>query len=136
MEKKVYKSKISSGLLIFIYSIIGIDAGVMIILKNWIAILILLLLSLFVIHIFRNTWYKIDGNLLHIRSGFIYNKTIEIGHIRRISSTRSFFSAPALSLDRLEILYNKFDSVVISPEHPEEFVSELKIINPNIESKL
>ena len=133
---KVYKSKISSGLLIFIYSIIGIDALVMIILKNWIAILILLLLSLFIIHIFRNTWYKIEGNLLHIRSGFIYRSTIKIGDVRRISRTRSFFSAPALSLDRLEILYNKFDSVVISPERQEEFVSELKNINPNIESKI
>jgi Bacterial PH domain len=136
MVMKVYKSKISSGLLIFSYSIIGIDVLVMIILKNWIAISILLLLSLFIIHIFRNTWYKIDGDSLHIRSGFIYRSTIKIPQVIRISSTRSFFSAPALSLDRLEILYNKFDSVVISPEHQEEFVRELKNINPNIESKI
>ena len=133
---KIYKSKISSGLLIFIYSIIGIDALVMIFLKNWIAISILLLLSLFILHIFRNTWYRIEGNLLQIKSGFIYRSTIDIGTIKRISSTRSFFSAPALSLDRLEVLYNKFDSVLISPENKEEFVDELKKINPSIQTTL
>lgn len=133
---KIYKSKISSGLLIFIYSIIGIDALVMIFLKNWIAISILFLLSLFILHIFRNTWYRIEGNLLQIKSGFIYRSTIDIGTIKRISSTRSFFSAPALSLDRIEVLYNKFDSVLISPENKEEFVDELKKINPSIQTTL
>jgi hypothetical protein len=136
MAMKVYKSKISLGLLIFIYSVIGIDALIMIILKSWIAIFILLLLSLFILHIFRNTYYKIEGNLLLIRSGFIYRNTIEISQIRKINSTRSFLSAPALSLDRIELLYNKFDYVLISPENKDEFTSDLKTINPNIELKL
>jgi hypothetical protein len=133
---KLYKSKISSGLLIFIYSIIGIDMIIMLFTKSWLGVFILVLLSLFILHIFRNTFYKIDGNLLYVRSSFIYRSTIEIGSIKRISSTRSFFSAPALSLDRLEVLYNKFDSVVISPENKEEFVNELKKINPGIQTAL
>lgn len=130
---KVYKSKISAGLLIFIFSMIGISLAMMIVLENWISIFILLLLSLFVIHTFSNTWYKIDGSVLYIRSGFVYRNEIEISTIKKISSTRSFFSAPALSLDRLEVLYNKFDMVVISPENKEEFFTELKRINSNIE---
>lgn len=129
---KVYKSKISAGLLTFIFSMIGISLAMMIVVENWIAIFILLLLSLFVIHTFSNTWYKIDGRVLYIRSGFVYQNKIEISTIKKISSTRSFFSAPALSLDRLEVLYNKFDMVVISPERKEEFVNDLITLNPHI----
>jgi hypothetical protein len=42
-------------------------------------------------------------------------------------------SSPALSLDRIEIFYNKFDSVIISPKNKADFVAELKSINPAIE---
>lgn len=42
-------------------------------------------------------------------------------------------SSPALSLDRLEVFYNKFDSVIISPQNKEDFIVALQNINPAIE---
>lgn len=101
--------------------------------KIWPGVFILIVVILFIVHLFMNTYYQIDDKLLHIKSGFIYRNTIEIGSITKINRTQSIFSAPSLSFDRVEIHYNKFDTVVISPENKEEFFTELKRINSNIE---
>jgi hypothetical protein len=42
-------------------------------------------------------------------------------------------SAPATSFDRLEILYNSFDTVIISPKDKSGFITHMKTINPSIE---
>ena len=41
-----------------------------------------------------------------------------------------------MSLDRIAIVYNKFDEVLLSPKERDEFINELLKINPNIEIKL
>lgn len=47
--------------------------------------------------------------------------------------TKSPLSSPATSLDRLEIMYNKNESIIISPKDRTGFINELKTINPGIE---
>lgn len=103
---------------------------------NWIAIAILLPVILFVVHMFLTTKYTIEGDKLVIKCGFLYHKTIDINTIRRIAETNNLLSSPATSLDRLEILYGKFDSVLISPRRKAEFINDIKRINPGIEVKL
>ena len=44
-------------------------------------------------------------------------------------------SAPANSFDRIEIIYNKFDSIIISPENKQQFIESLLVINPDIKVK-
>jgi len=85
--------------------------------------------------IFFNTYYAIAKNngTLKVKSGFIINTSIDIETIKKIKNTRTIMSSPALSLDRIEIFYNKFDTVIVSPENKTEFVAELKSINPAIE---
>jgi len=46
--------------------------------------------------------------------------------------TNSILSAPALSFDRIEIFYNRFDSIVISPGDNAAFIADLKEINSAI----
>lgn len=82
-----------------------------------------------------NTKYTIDKNNLNVRCGFLVNINMEISAITKIEHTRSVLSAPALSLDRLEVFYNKFDSVMISPQDSDNFIAQLKNINPTIEVK-
>lgn len=53
--------------------------------------------------------------------------------IKNISETRNPISSPALSLDRLEIVYNRFDSVLISPADKIDFIAELLHRKPDIE---
>jgi len=86
----------------------------------------------FITHMFMATYYIIDGNKLYVRSGFIINIQIDIAAVTKIEPTNTILSAPALSFDRLEIFYNKYDSVVISPGDNAKFIARLKEINPAI----
>lgn len=86
------------------------------------------------IQLFLATYYVVDRGMLTIHGGWLYKrKKIPVASIRKIEETRTFISAPAPSLDRLEIFYNKFDSVVISPEDKAGFIAELTRLNPEIE---
>ncbi len=60
------------------------------------------------------------------------NDKIDIGKISRIRKTKSLISSPAWSLDRIEIFYNKYDSVIISPKNRKEFIQDLQKINSSI----
>ena len=86
--------------------------------------------------LFLNTYYDVSNKVLKISSGGFYKLNIPISKIIKISETISILSSPASSLDRLEIIYNKYDRVMISPKNKSEFISKLLKINPNIEVKL
>ncbi len=128
-----YKSKIGYALVIPIVLILGTTFLVMAYHRIWPGAAVILVTSVFVVHVFATTGYQIDGKQLRIKSSFIVNKHIDIQTIRKISRSNNFISSPATSLDRLELCYNKFDSILISPEDKEGFIRELKAINPNIE---
>ncbi|HWZ35040.1 MAG TPA: PH domain-containing protein, partial [Mucilaginibacter sp.] len=98
----------------------------------WDPLTVAIALSIFFLYLYRTTYYTIDGEMLHIRSGFMINTHIEIDRIKSIAETNSILSGPALSLDRIEIFYNKYDSVMISPPDKVQFVADLQAINPNI----
>jgi hypothetical protein len=132
----VYKSRISPVLIIPIIIIIGGLSVVYIVDQIWVGLAINLLVAGFIAPVFLMTHYTITGNNLNVRCGFFYNTDVDISAIRLIVETNSVLSAPALSLNRIEIFYNKYDSVVISPPHKMDFIAHLKSINNNIEVKL
>lgn len=129
----VYKSKRGLGILIPLCSILGGTLLMMAYLQIWLGALFLGLLLLFIIHMFSTTYYTIEGDSLKIKCGFLYTQTLPIATIRKIESTRNPLSAPALSLDRLEIRYGKWDSVLVSPRDQRAFAQHLKELNPTIE---
>lgn len=132
--KKTYKSKIGIELLIPIIFIFGIVLF-QTINENpkWLGIAIISPILIFVIHLFLTTNYTIDHNKLIIKSGFLFNKTIDINTIKKISETNNLLSSPATSLDRLEISYGKFGSILISPKNKNVFINDITAQNPNIE---
>ena len=77
--------------------------------------------------------YKIEKENLNVKCTFLVNENIEINTIRKITETYNPLSSPAASIDRIEIFYNKFDSVLISPKKKQEFIEDVLKINPNIE---
>jgi hypothetical protein len=85
--------------------------------------------------LFINTYYVIDKESLKIKSGFLYNAIIDIHSIRKIEESNSPLSSPAASFDRLEIIYNKYDSILISPKDKHSFIQDILKINPSIEIK-
>jgi hypothetical protein len=81
-----------------------------------------------------NTNYTIKSDYtLKVTCGLFVNILIDITAIKKIEATKSMLSSPALSMDRLEVFYNKFDSVIISPDNKDDFVARLQNINPGIE---
>ena len=130
---KKYPSKISYGLVFFILAVLVGSTIPMISPPVWLGLIINLVIIAFVLHLFWSTNYTIEGTSLKIRSGFVVNKKIEIDTIRMILESNSPISAPAVSFDRLEIKYNKFDSILISPKDKSEFISHITLLNSKIE---
>jgi hypothetical protein len=100
--------------------------------QDIIAILILVPISLFLVWLWFTTGYLIEGEELIIKFGPI-KKKIPISDITKIRKTRNPLSAPALSMDRLEILYGTYRYTLVSPQEKGRFVSCLREINSNIE---
>lgn len=99
----------------------------------WLGLGIILLCIAFLAYLFLTTYYVIDGNMLRIKSGFLINKNIDIDSIRTITESNNPIGAPAASLDRLEICFNKNGSILISPNNKSGFIEEITRINPQIE---
>ena len=134
---KKFQSSISYWLFIPVLIVLFCYLIATIIEKDWFSSIIALALNLLVWSIVSKTYYEIVGSELKIVSGFIVNKKIQIKNISKIVKTNNLLSSPALSLTgRLEVFYNKYDSVIISPKEREEFISALKSINYEIEIKL
>ena len=134
-KSRIFYSKVSKGLLGFTLFLILIP--VLLIDKSLEAVGFLLLLIfpvlVFVIHVFLYTHYTITKHgMLEIRSGLYQFKPIDIQSIKFISPTRSLISSPASSLDRLEIKYAKFSSVLVSPKDKSAFIDSLLHVNKNI----
>ncbi|MGZ8797288.1 MAG: PH domain-containing protein [Thermoanaerobaculia bacterium] len=78
----------------------------------------------------RSTYYIIDGDTLIIRSSFLKWR-VPIAKILSVTPTRSPVSSPALSLDRLAILYDG-KRILVSPQDKRRFIEALRAINPAI----
>ncbi|MCX6212819.1 PH domain-containing protein [Spirosoma sp.] len=133
---KTYKSKVGlelatplAGLFVGLGSLMAYQG-------LWEGVGIILVVSLLILHLFRTTRYKLDKNTLNIQSGFFFHKEMPIASIKKIIATRNPISSPALSLDRIELIYNRFDSVLLSPEDKTGFIAELLAQNPDIEVRL
>ena len=131
---KVYPSK--KGVVVYIPIIIltGVASVSVIVGDYWGSIFCAAIVLAVVLPMLLNTSYTItDDGALKVRCGFFVNILIEVNTIKKIEATKSMLSSPALSLDRLEVFYNKFDSVIISPQNKEDFIVALQNINPAIE---
>ncbi|MGB5434632.1 MAG: PH domain-containing protein [Maribacter sp.] len=133
---KVYKSKIGVGLVLFMVFVFTISSYILVIEKSWSGLVFMVLTAVFIAYLFHQTFYTIDGNVLKVKSGFLLNHSYEISRITEIRETNIPISAPAASLDRLEINLNNGQGVIISPKQKYEFIDELKKRNPKIKIEL
>lgn len=129
---KIYKSKISVGLIVFFLLLTIVQIYNFILSQDWV-ILFVILFFLIIFYQFFNTKYTFEKENLNVRFGFFLNKNIDIKTIRKISETNNLSSAPAASSDRLEIQYNVYNIILVSPKDKNGFIDSLLAINPNIE---
>lgn len=80
--------------------------------------------------LYASTAYTVTDEGLRVQSGPLYSR-IDARLIERVRPTRTILSAPALSLDRLEIS-GGFGSVVVSPADKVGFVRALKKVAPQM----
>ncbi|KXX70566.1 PH domain-containing protein [Flammeovirga sp. SJP92] len=128
-----YNSKINYPLAIFTIGSMLIPTVLFAFTAKWFMLLLFGLLTAFVVHMFMNTFYIIDGNMLQIKSGILVNIKIPIDAISKVKKTNSLLSSPALSFDRLDIRYTKYSNVLISPKNKIEFIEKLLESNPSID---
>jgi hypothetical protein len=131
--KKVFKSKIDLLIAVPLFTVL--TAVLLLSLSaepTWMGSLVIFPIFLFIVHLFLTTHYTIDGHELNIRSGLVFRKKINIHNITKIKETNNPWSAPALSLNRLEVKYNNSKHVLISPLMKQEFLDHLTAINPKI----
>lgn len=128
--RKRFRSKI--GLIVILAILISVGFPLATMPFSWKLAIPLSILSLIILPLLFGTYYQIDGETLIVRSG-IFKWKIDIFTIVSIRRTNSALSAPALSMDRLEILYHSGTRrIVISPTDKKEFVKTLTNINQNI----
>jgi hypothetical protein len=128
----VFKSKIDLLIFIPLFIILSIPAVLTAEEKTWSGFVIVISVIIFFLHLLRSTEYIIVNTTLVVRCSFLINTKIDIKSINKITETNTILSAPAASLDRIEILYNQYDAVIISPKDKSKFIEALKKINPAI----
>lgn len=131
-----YKSKISFVTVLPLLVVILMLVGIAISYHIWDPLIAAVPIFLFVTYLNRTTAYTIAGTTLNVRCGFLINTDVDINKIKSITKTNSMLSAPAWSTDRIEINYNTYDSVVVSPPDKVQFIADLRAINPQINVSL
>ena len=127
-----HRSKIGLEILIPTALILGTVTTIVIIHAVWIGIIICSLGILLLVNVYTGTTYKITtGKRLLIKCGILETYDIDIMEIEWIKKCNEITSAPALSIDRLEINY-KGGRVLISPRDKKKFITDLKQVNPKI----
>jgi hypothetical protein len=124
---KVYKSKVDWWLNVLILGVFGYPIIDGILEKQYIVSLVFFIIISVLMWLIHSIKYKIVGEVLIL---WIYK--IEIKTIKRIYKTNIPLSSPAASLDRIAIVYNKYDEIYISPKNREDFIKELLKINSDI----
>ena len=132
--KTVYPTKVSVTLVLIISLIMGCILVPYAIKNLWIPFAIILILHFLLLFMLANIKYVITESQLIIDQslGKWGKEVIDISTIKSIEPTHTILSAPASSLDRLRISYNKYDDIIISPRRKEEFIRQLQSINPQI----
>lgn len=124
----IFRSKIDWWLIIVIFVVFCYPMIEGILSKDYVMFLVSFGILSLVFIMFKSIKYKIEGaNLV------IWWTKIDIKTIRKIYNTNNPLSSPALSLDRIAVVYNKFDEILISPKEKKAFIEALLKINPDIE---
>ncbi|MDX2196124.1 MAG: PH domain-containing protein [Cytophagales bacterium] len=130
---KTFKSKVDVWIVLLMNLSLFLPCIMLINDKSWVGFAIVAVTALSSFYILFSFRYYISDTHLVIKISFFTIANIEIHKIKTIEETNTIISAPAASLDRLYIYYNKYDFAIISPADKADFINTLLSINPDIE---
>lgn len=88
-----------------------------------------------IVFLFTGMRYIISGSKLFLKIWFIPGWSVHIADIRSVERSYNLLSSPAASLKRLRLSLKekaKYPYMLLSPVREQEFIDELKTINPDI----
>lgn len=136
---KVYPSKKDIFVFIIICLIVSLASSIKAAMESrtllsWLITLLIVMGWMAMFLLLFPVKYIIDGDNLLIFCGF-QRKRISISQIIYVRRSHNLLASPALSVDRLEIVFKEknTDSILISPRNRIDFVEDLKAINPDID---
>lgn len=135
--EKVYKSRVARW---YLWTCVGVAAAFvgsifLCYYSTWILLIDVVFVGVCValmLDMLFHTDYTIRGDKLEIRCGILFRMTLPVSRITEISHKSTMLSAPALSAKRIGIRYGRKNWVYISPQNREDFISDLRSINPEI----
>ena len=130
--KQHFKSKLEPAILLPVSLVLFILIILSVVESLWVPAGALFIAGRFLVYVCRSTCYQITGGRLVIQVGILYRNAVHIRTIKRVRTTRNLSLAPALAFDRLEISFNRYGRVLVSPDEQAEFISELVKANPKI----
>lgn len=135
--EKVYKSIVAKWYLWTCIGVVTVFIGTLFLCYQytWILLTNVVFTGLAIVLMFDilfHTDYTIKGEKLYIRCGILLHMTLPINRISEIAHKSTVLSSPALSAKRIGIRYGLKNWVYVSPKNQDDFISDLKSINPNI----
>ncbi len=131
---KKYRTKVDVWLVGVIVGVVG--GSVLPVLWcdfSWLTVIVVMLALLLTLYVVFSITYTIEGDVLTVKNGFFYSRRYDINDIIKIKNSKSLISAPASSLDRIEIYFTgRKMPLIISPKKKMDFVNELKSVKPDI----
>jgi hypothetical protein len=129
---KVYRSKIDAWLLVVLIAGMAVSGfGALQVIAAgtaggwWTGIAIALVGIGLPLWLLVATYYRFEGDELTVRCG-PFRWRIPISEIAEVAPTSNPISSPALSLDRLKIVFGKGRTLLVSPREKEGFRSEIE----------
>jgi purine-cytosine permease-like protein len=132
MAAKRFKSKIDRWILVLLVIVIvvqvvavggaALQAGDPLVMTG--SIFLMIAIVGLMLWLLVGTHYTVDRGELKIVSG-PFRWKVSLDQIGSVEATRSLFSSPALSLDRIRIRYGKRRSIMISPADKAGFLKAI-----------
>lgn len=138
-QKNIFSSRISLLLIVFTLAILSLVSIPDIQDMAYLGVFVLGGTSFLLIFLFTGIRYIISGSKFIIKIWFIHILSFDIADIHSVRRSYNPISSPAASLRRLRISLNKkakYPYVLISPDREQQFIEELKAINPDIVFKV
>ena len=128
----VFKSKVDSWIAVVLWGSVAVCIVPFIDEPKVMTLLLAVGYTALIAYLWFSTKYIIDGDVLVVKNGFKPTK-VPIQEIESLKHTNNPLSSPALSMDRMEVVYRPGKQMVlISPKDRERFIAILLEKNSHI----
>ncbi|MGI9219689.1 MAG: PH domain-containing protein [Woeseiaceae bacterium] len=132
MSEKRFNSKVDTWIALLIMAVALMDVAFIVIFamsgdspaSKTGAVIALIGVFVLLMWLAFRTYYAVDKDTLRVVSG-PFRWRIPLADIQSVTPTRSLWSSPAMSIDRLRIAYGKGGRIMVSPADKQGFLNAI-----------